>query len=244
MTSSTRAALVTGASSGIGFAIATALGELGYDLTVVARNPERLEKARAALTGGPTRVATIAADLAEPDAAAKVLDTHLRRYDRLDALIHSAGVGLFGGLAEQTPRRVDLQIDLNLRALTRLVAGGMPALKKAGEEHGKALVVAISSMVGVQPQPLVVPYSMTKAAQRAYCEGAHLECARYGIQFTAICPALVETRGASWAEGQEKLPVEDVAEAVRFLLATSRSCFIPEIQLRTAGGFTLAVPAR
>lgn len=234
-----RAALVTGASSGIGLAIARVLAELGYDLSLVARNTERLAQAKEVVGTGGARAVTIAADLAEPGAPDRAVDDHLRHHGRLDAVVHSAGIGLFGALDQQSSRRVDLQIDLNLRALTRLVARGLPALRKSGAEHGKALVVAISSMVGVEPQPGVVPYGVTKAAQRAYCEGAHLEWARHGIQFTALCPALVETPGAAWSTADTKLPAEDVGEAIRFLLSTSRACFVPEIQLRPAGGFTL-----
>jgi short-subunit dehydrogenase len=239
MAAATRSALITGASSGIGLSIATMLGELGYDLSIVARNPRRLEAARDLLSANGSSVVPIIADLSEQGAAYRIIEAHLAEYHRLDTLVHSAGVGLFGTLEAQSKRQVDLQLDLNLRCLMELVRGGLPALKKAGGEHGKALVVAISSMVGVQPQPGVVPYGVTKAAQRAFCEGAHVECAQHGVQFTALCPALVETPGAQWADSDVKLSPEDVTAAVRFLLDTSTACFIPEIQLRTAGAFGL-----
>jgi short-subunit dehydrogenase len=108
---SRRAALVTGGSSGIGFAIAQVLGELGYDLSLVARDTERLAEAQSVLSAGGARVRTIAADLAEPDAAGRVLDAHPHHRARLDVLVHSAGVGLCGGLEQQSSRRVDLQIE-------------------------------------------------------------------------------------------------------------------------------------
>ncbi|OLT16177.1 hypothetical protein BJF78_14905 [Pseudonocardia sp. CNS-139] len=238
-----RAALVTGASSGIGLAVATALRALGHDLTVVARTRDRLTAARDTLAVGGAHVVAVAADLAEPDAPGRAVDAHLQAHGRLDVLVHSAGVGLFGALDEQGDRRVDLQIDLNLRALARLSAHGLRALRKAGAEHGKALVVAVSSLVGVEPQPDVVPYSMTKPAAARLLPGRHLECARHGVQFTAVCPALVDTPGASWAADGDKLPAEDVAQAVRFLLSTSPACFVPEIQLRTAEPFHLPDPS-
>jgi NAD(P)-dependent dehydrogenase (short-subunit alcohol dehydrogenase family) len=78
---------------------------------------------------------------------------------------------------------------------------------------------------------------MTKAAQRALCAGAHLECAQRGIQFTAISPALVDTPGAAWSAADGKPAAEDVAQAVRFLLSTSTNCYAPELQLRAAGPF-------
>lgn len=194
MTDTAPAALVTGASSGIGLAVSRTLIELGYRLTIVGRDQAKLAAARTLL--GEAQTAAVPADLARPDAPGIVLAEHLTRCGRLDVLVHSAGVGLFGRLGEQSDRRVDLQIDLNLRALSRLVSHGLPHLEKAGREHGKALVAVISSMLGVDPQPGVVPYAMTKAAQRAFCAGAHTECAERGVQFTAICPAMVDTPGA------------------------------------------------
>jgi NAD(P)-dependent dehydrogenase (short-subunit alcohol dehydrogenase family) len=126
--------------------------------------------------------------------------------------------------------------------LVRLVSHSLTALEKAGNELGKALVVVISSMVGVEPQPGVVPYGMSKAAQRALCAGAHLECAQRGIQFTAISPALVDTPGAAWSAADGKPAAEDVAQAVRFLLSTSTNCYVPELQLRGAGPFRAVLP--
>lgn len=232
-----RAALLTGASSGIGLSVAHMLVRLGYDLTVVGRDQDKLDAAQEAL--GRDGVQTISADLSAPDSVDGVLTAHLERWGRLDVLVHSAGVGLFGELGAQSDKRIDLQIDLNLRSLTRLVSHGLPHLEKAGAEHGKALVAVISSMVGVLPQPGVVPYAATKAAQVAFCAGAHAECADRGVQFTAICPAIVDTPGASWANAGAQLSPDDVAETVRYLLSTSRACFVPEIHLLTSEPFRI-----
>lgn len=237
MSGASRAALVTGGSSGIGLAVAHTLADLGYRLTVVGRDRAKLEVARAEL--GADCTATVSVNLAEPGAPEAVVDEHLARYGRLDALVHSAGVGLFGRLGEQSDQRVDLQIDLSLRALSRLVSHGLSHLQRAGAEHGKALVAVISSMAGVLPQPGVVPYSMTKAGQRAFCAAAHAEWAPRGVQFTAICPGMVDTPGAAWASSTGKLQAQDVAETVRYLLRTSRSCFVPEIPLVTSEPFRL-----
>lgn len=80
---------------------------------------------------------------------------------------------------------------------------------------------------------------MMKASQWALCAGGHAERSARGVQFTAICPALVDTPGASWADETAKLPADDVAEAVRFLLRTSAACFVPRSVLMGAGQLTL-----
>lgn len=232
-----RAALVTGASSGIGLSIARTLRDLDYELTIVGRDQAKLDAARRAI--GPETAQTVSADLSRPEAPDAILGVHLERYGRLDVLVHSAGVGLFGHLGEQSDKRADLQIDLNVRSLWRLVSHGLSHLEKAGAEHGKALVAVISSMVGVLPQPGVVPYSMTKAAQIAFCAAAHAECAARGVQFTAICPGIVDTPGAAWASVAAKLPADDVAETVRYLLRTSPATFVPEIHLHTSEPFRI-----
>src|SRR5213078_1268829 len=95
-----RAAIVTGASSGIGLAIARVLGEEGYALTVAARRPEKLEAAAKGLQDGGFELQSLAANVADEDEIKRVVDAHRDKYGRLDVLVNNAGVGVGQAVAE------------------------------------------------------------------------------------------------------------------------------------------------
>ncbi|MFM9139253.1 MAG: SDR family NAD(P)-dependent oxidoreductase, partial [Solirubrobacterales bacterium] len=145
-----RAALVTGASSGIGLAIARMLGEEGYELTVVGRRPEKLEQAAAGLEAEGIVLQAIAADVGSEEAIVDIVGAHEARFGRLDVLINHAGVG-FGELADGlTTKRVDMQLNVNLRSIFLFYRECLPMLRKAAEEHKEALVVNLSSISGIR----------------------------------------------------------------------------------------------
>jgi NAD(P)-dependent dehydrogenase (short-subunit alcohol dehydrogenase family) len=106
-------------------------------------------------------------------------------------------------------------------------------LKEAGGEHGKALIVNLSSIAGKYGQGWLAAYSATKAGVVGLTQATHKELAGDGIQATALCPGFVATAMTDWVEGvgkDEMIQPEDIAEAVRFLLRTSPPCIVPEIQ--------------
>src|SRR5919205_171220 len=105
-----RAAIVTGASSGIGLAIAHLLGEEGHALTVAARRPEKLAAAAAELRERGYEVQDVAADVAAEAGVQSVVARHRERFGRLDVLVNSAGVGIGAPIAEVQTRRLDLQL--------------------------------------------------------------------------------------------------------------------------------------
>jgi NAD(P)-dependent dehydrogenase (short-subunit alcohol dehydrogenase family) len=111
-----RAALVTGASSGIGLAIADVLGAEGHGLTVAARRPEKLTAAAEELRGKGYEVEEVAANLLDEEAVRRVVAAHRERFGRLDVLVNSAGIGVGAAVADVQTKRVDMQLDLNLRA--------------------------------------------------------------------------------------------------------------------------------
>jgi NAD(P)-dependent dehydrogenase (short-subunit alcohol dehydrogenase family) len=234
-----RAALVTGGSSGIGLAIARMLGEQGYGLTVSARRPEKLEEAVKSLTDAGFDAHAVAANMADEEGVKEVVSAHRDRFGRLDVLINNAGVGIGGPIAEHETKRLDIQIGVNLRGVYLTLRESIPMLREAGGEHGKALVVNTASIAGKFGQPWLAAYSATKHAVVGLSQAAHGELAGDGIQVTAFCPGFVATPMTDWIEGQvpkdEMIQPDDIAEAVRFLLATSPACFVPEIQFIRAG---------
>ena len=112
-----RAAIVTGASSGIGLAIARVLGEEGYGVTMAARRPEKLEDAAKGLADDGLDVQAVAANVADEAEIKKVVDSHRERYGRLDVLVNNAGVGIGAAAADHQTKFVDMQLDVNLRAI-------------------------------------------------------------------------------------------------------------------------------
>jgi NAD(P)-dependent dehydrogenase (short-subunit alcohol dehydrogenase family) len=234
-----RAALVTGGSSGIGLAIARMLGKEGYGLTVSARRPEKLEEAVKSLTDDGIDAHAVPANMADEEGIKQVVAAHRDRFGRLDVLVNNAGVGIGGPIAEHETKRLDMQFNVNLRGVYLTLRECIPLLKEAGGEHGKALVVNTASIAGKFGQPWLAAYSATKGGVVSLSQAAHGELAGDGIQVTALAPGFVATPMTDWVEGQvpkdEMIAPEDIAEAVRFLLATSPACFVPEIQFVRAG---------
>jgi NAD(P)-dependent dehydrogenase (short-subunit alcohol dehydrogenase family) len=234
-----RAALVTGGSSGIGLAIARMLGEQGYGLTVSARRPEKLDEAVKTLTDAGLDAHAVAANMGDEDGIKQVVAAHRERFGRLDVLINNAGVGIGGAIADHETKKLDIQLDVNLRGVYLTMRECIPMLKEAGAEHRKALVVNTASIAGKFGQAWLAAYSMTKAGVVGLTQAAHGELAGDGIQVTAFCPGFVATPMTDWIEGQvpkdEMIQPDDIAEAVRFLLATSPACIVPEIQFIRPG---------
>jgi NAD(P)-dependent dehydrogenase (short-subunit alcohol dehydrogenase family) len=228
-----RAALVTGGSSGIGLAIARALGEDGYALTVSARRPEKLEAAADELRAAGMEVSAVAANMADEDAVVSVVDAHRDRYGRLDVLVNNAGVGIGQPMAEIVTKHLDLQVGVNLRSLIIATREALPMLREAAADHGKALIVNTASISGKSGQPWLSVYSATKAGVVGFSQATQKEVADDGIQVTALCPAFVDTPMTEFVKGQvkaeEMIRPEDIAESVRFLLRTSPACLVPEI---------------
>ena len=151
-----RAALVTGASSGIGLAIAEVLGETGHGLTVAARRPEKLAGAVEQLRGKGYEVEEVAANLTSEEDVQRVVAAHRERFGRLDVLVNSAGVGVGAAVADIQTKRVDMQLDLNLRAIVLFYRECADLLRAAGAEHRNALVVNLSSISGKSGPALAV----------------------------------------------------------------------------------------
>jgi len=236
----TRAALVTGASSGIGLAIARVLGEAGYGLTLVARRPDRLEAAAAELRDLGYRVETVPANVVEDEAVAAVVAHHRDVYGRLDVLVNNAGAGIAGDLAGDYPLKwLDLQLDVNLLSVILFYREALELLKAAGAEHGNALVVNTSSVAGKQGESGLSVYSAAKAGVVAFTQAMNRELEHSGIKSCALCPGFVDTPLSDYIKDEipveEMMRPEDIAEAVRFLIRLSTQCVITEIVFTRPG---------
>src|SRR3954454_14112580 len=110
-----RAAVVTGASRGIGLAIAEVLGQTGHALTIAARKPETLEETAEALRAKGYEVEAVAGNMADEDAIKNVVQRHRERFGRLDVLVNNAGLGIGAAVGELNTKHVDLQLAVNVR---------------------------------------------------------------------------------------------------------------------------------
>jgi len=236
---SDRAAIVTGASRGIGYALAEVLGEEGFALTVTARKPEGIERAANQLRDKGYEVEDLAANMADEDSIRQVVQRHRDRYGRLDVLVNNAGVGIGAQATEHQTKYVDMQVDVNLRAIVIFYRECLEMLSAAGAEHRSALVVNMASMAGKSPQPWLSVYAATKAGVIAYTRAMNKEVAAKGVKSVAFCPGFVDTDMSDFIKqsipAEEMLRPSDIGEALRFLLRVSPACVIPEIVFERPG---------
>ena len=233
------AALVTGGSSGIGYAIARMLGHEGYGVTVVARRPDKLKRAVAQLRDQGLDVRAVAANLGDPDEVVRSVREHEERWGGLDVLVNNAGIGIRDSLEKLTRERLDLHWRVNVQALVIFYQESLEMLRKTAAAGRPAVVVNIASITGKIGQADLSAYSATKHAVVGFTESMNRELAAAGIRSTAICPAYVDTPMADVVrdipEFGDLLQPDDCAQIVRMLLRLSRVAVVNDVTVRRAG---------
>jgi Short-chain dehydrogenases of various substrate specificities len=234
-----RAAIVTGGSGGIGLAIARALGEEGYVLTLSARRPEKLEESVKGLRADGFELQTVPANVADEESLVAVFAAHKEKYGRLDALVNNAGIGIGGPMEQVQAKHLDMQLAINLRSLIIATREGLPLLREAGAEHEKALLLNTASIAGKGGQAWLSIYAATKAAVINFTQSTAREAGGAGIQCTALAPGFVDTAMSDFIKSEvpaeKMIQPSDIGEAVRFLLHLSPNCHVPEIVFNRPG---------
>jgi hypothetical protein len=185
------AALITGASSGIGEQFARQLADRGVHLVLVARDRRRLEDLSADLRRqhGDLSVTVQDTDLAVPGSAGQLVDALVRRAVTVDILINAAGVGSHGPFVSQGPETITRQVQLNcvsLVDLTRQLLPGMVTRQRGG-------VINVSSTAGFQPIPTMATYAASKAFVLSFTEALWAETEETGVRVMTLCPGPTET---------------------------------------------------
>jgi NAD(P)-dependent dehydrogenase (short-subunit alcohol dehydrogenase family) len=241
-----RAAIVTGGSSGIGFAIAQMLLEEGYGVTIAARRPDKLADAVAQLSQSGGEVAQVAGNMASEEVVAQVVAEHRERFGRLDVLVNNAGVGVGALVGEIETKRLDMQLAVNLRSVILFYREAVELMRAAAAEHRNALVVNTASISGKSGEPWLSVYSATKAAVVGFTQAMNKELGKEGIKSTALCPAFVDTAMTDFIKqtvaADQMIRPTDVSEAVRMLLRLTPGCVIPEIIFQAPGGTAEGLP--
>jgi short-subunit dehydrogenase len=190
MDSKAQTALITGASGGIGYELAKLFARDRYDLVLVARSSDKLNRVTGELLGqfGVT-VKTVALDLAEASAPKFLFDQMRREGVEIDILVNNAGFGGFGEFAGMTEEEILGQIQLNVVALTHLTRLFLPSM--LARRWGKIMNVA--STAAFQPGPLMAVYYATKAYVLSFSEALTNEVAGSGVVVSCFCPGATDT---------------------------------------------------
>lgn len=184
-------ALVTGASSGIGEAMARQLGAAGTALVLVARSADRLEAVADDIrAANDVAVEVLPADLADPAGLAVVEARVAAAEDPVDLLVNNAGYGFEGRFGEIPVDDEDAEIRVNVIALMRLTHAAVRRLTGAGQ---RGSVLNVASVAGFQPAAGSANYSATKAYVLTFSQSVHEESASRGVNVTALCPGLTRT---------------------------------------------------
>jgi short-subunit dehydrogenase len=183
-----RRALITGASSGIGEEFARQLAKRRYDLVLVARRQDRMERLAEELgVAHGVNSEVIAADLARAEDVSAVAKRLLREDIRM--LVNSAGFGTLGDFVELPIDRELVEIDVNVRALTRLSHAAAEVMVRGGG----GTIINIASTAAFQAVPGMATYAATKAYVLAFSEALHEELKDHGVTVTCLCPGPVRT---------------------------------------------------
>lgn len=188
--SSNPVALITGASSGIGEALAGCFAAAGHDVILVARSEDKLKTLAASLASQyGVAVSVQAADLSKPGAAAQLLATLSRKHHNVDVLVNCAGVLEQGAFTAMDPAVHQNIIDLNISGLTAMLSAFVPGMV----ERGAGRVLNVASIAAFQPVPSLASYAASKAYVLSLSESLAEELRGTGVTVTALCPGITAT---------------------------------------------------
>ncbi|MDX2014919.1 MAG: SDR family oxidoreductase [Myxococcaceae bacterium] len=211
-----RVAVVTGASSGIGEALAMAMAARGTHVVLVARSLERLRALAARIEQAGGQATVVPADLSAPGASQRLYDEVQRLELGVDTLVNNAGFGFFGAFEHEAPAHLGEMLQVNVVALAELTRLFVPSLLAR-----RGAVLNLGSTVAFQPSPYMSAYGATKAFVLSLSEALWAEYRDQGLRVAAVCPGPVETpfidaMGAgvrSSAVFRTALTVDEVVEA-------------------------------
>jgi NAD(P)-dependent dehydrogenase (short-subunit alcohol dehydrogenase family) len=182
-----RTALVTGGASGIGFAVARQLAELGARIAIADMNIEGAKRAASKLDGA--EVMAVKVDVSDPEDSANMVDTVVEKYGRLDILVHSAGVGIEKSFLETTAEEWQRLIDIDLSGTFYCAQ----AAARHMVENGYGRIVNLASTAGIRGGTGRTAYGAAKGGVIALTKVMAVELAPYGITANALAPGAIET---------------------------------------------------
>src|SRR5215471_108854 len=241
-----RVALVTGASRGIGRAIAVAFAREGAAVVICGRKQETLDLVAAEMAGAPGRVLPLPCHVGRPDQIQNLVETAHRKFGRIDILVNNAATNIAQEPVLQIDEvKFDKMVEINLKSAFRLIQAIAPGMCS----RGRGSIINIASIAGIRPQYHGMLYSMTKAALIMMTQSYALELGPSGVRVNAIAPGLIQTVLSEYfwkdesrrAKILEEQPIkhlgqpEEIAE-MAVLLASDRGSYITGQTMVVDGG--------
>jgi uncharacterized protein len=241
-------ALVTGASAGIGVAIARELASHGAKLILTARRRDRIESLAAELADThKAEIRTVVADLNDPAAAQQIYDATEGAGLTVDILINNAGLGHYGEFYKLDPEQEYSMVRVNCESVVRLSRLFIPRMV----ERRRGWMLVVASTASFQPIPYDAVYAATKVFDRFFALGLHEEVKRFGIKVTALCPGTTETEffdvsggGGVFRRLGGMQSADEVARKALLALARGRRTIVPNFKGAFFASLVRFVPTR
>ncbi|HDG8385455.1 TPA: SDR family oxidoreductase [Staphylococcus aureus] len=221
-------AVVTGAGSGIGEAIATLLHEEGAKVVLAGRNKEKLQNVANQLSQDSVKV--VPTDVTNKEEVDELIKIAQQTFGGLDIVINSAGQMLSSKITDYQVDEWDSMIDVNIKGTLYTVQAALPTMLEQSSGH----LINIASITGFEVTKSSTIYSATKAAVHTITQGLEKELAKTGVKVTSISPGMVDTAitAAYNPSDRKKLDPQDIAEAVLYALTQPSHVNVNEITVR------------
>jgi 3-oxoacyl-[acyl-carrier protein] reductase len=225
-----KVAMITGASRGIGFAIARRLGQMGARVCICGRDPARLEQSAATLRAEGIETLAVQADIARADQISALVQKTQKELGPIDILVNNAGTGVFGPFHEFGETDWDTVLDTNLKSVFLVCRAIAPEMIRRQSGH----IINISSLAGKNTFANGAIYCASKWGLMGLTGSMAEDLRGYGIRVSAICPGSVATEfpGQGSKKHSKILQPEDVAHAVSALVTQAPGSFISEVHIR------------
>ncbi len=222
-------ALITGASAGIGAALARELAGHGAKLILTARRRDRLQALAAELAAKGTETRVVVADLNDPAAPQQIFDATEGAGLAVDILVNNAGLGQYGAFCTGNAEQEFSQVRVNCEAVVRLSRLFIPRMV----ERRRGWMLVLASTASFQPVPYLSTYAATKAFDRFFALGVAAEVAQFGVKVTALCPGTTESEffevaRAGVFRGRNLQSAETVARLAIDALARGQRTIVPK----------------
>ena len=224
-----KCAVVTGASKGIGYAVAASLADAGANVVICSRHSEEIERAAREVDAGSGRVIGVVCDMRLYEDVQRLIGTAITRFERVDVLVNNAGVGGFAPMGELEPDLWHRVLETNLNGVYYACHEAIPHMVR----QGGGWIINIGSLAGKNPFAEGAAYNASKFGLVGFSEAMMLDVRHQGIRVSCLMPGSVETHFSRSKEAADwKLQPEDIAEMVMDLLAFHSRALPSRVEMR------------